>query len=235
MDKPVVLLDPGHGGKDPGASHFGLQEKDLNLALALETAERLSGIEVLLTRDRDIYLSLADRAAFSKEVAPDFFLSLHANAGGGRGFESFIYSGLTAGHPVELMQEALHEEIMAVLKKRQIVDRGLKEAAFYVLKYNPYPAVLIESLFLDNEWEAGIWKEPAFVGELAGGVAAGIRAALAAADSTGGTAPVIGPDSPLYTVQVGAFIHYENAKRRLAEARAAGFADAFIYRKQHMQ
>jgi len=198
MSKPVVVFDPGHGGKDPGACHYDLQEKDLNLALALETAERLSDIEVHLTRDRDIYLSLADRVAFSREVEPDFFLSLHANAGGGRGFESFIYSGLKAGHPVEAMQEALHEEIMAVLKKRQIVDRGLKEAAFYVLKYNPHPAVLIESLFLDNEREAGIWKEPAFVGDLAGGVAAGIRAALAAGGG-GDPAPVIWLDSPRST------------------------------------
>ncbi|MDY6826538.1 MAG: N-acetylmuramoyl-L-alanine amidase [Bacillota bacterium] len=229
----TVVLDPGHGGRDPGASQYGLQEKDLNLALALEVAERLDGMEALLTRDCDIYLSLADRVEFSREVAPDLFLSLHVNAGGGHGFESFIYSGLQAGNPVEAMQEALHEEIMAMLSRRQIVDRGMKEAAFYVLKYNLCPAVLIESLFLDNEREARLWKDPAFVGELAGGVAAGIRAALAAAGDSSEAAPVIGPDTTLYTVQVGAFIGYDNARQRLAEAREAGFKDAFIYRKQN--
>jgi hypothetical protein len=178
MTKPVVLLDPGHGGYDPGASYNGLKEKDLNLMLALKVAERLDGVKVLLTRERDSYVSLADRVALSRRAEPDLFLSLHANAGGGRGFESFIYRGLGAMDPAVKMQEALHKNIMAALGRWQIADRGRKTAAFYVLKYNSCPAVLIESLFLDNVREAGIWREPVFADTLAGGVVKGIETAL---------------------------------------------------------
>jgi N-acetylmuramoyl-L-alanine amidase len=169
MSKPVVVLDPGHGGYDPGAVAYGLKEKELNLMLALKTAERLDGIKVLLTRERDIYVSLADRVALSRRAEPALFLSLHANAGGGRGFESFIYSGLGARDPAVAMQKAIHENTMSSLSRWEIINRGLKKASFYVLRQNPYPAVLIESLFIDNEREAGIWREPPFVETLAAG------------------------------------------------------------------
>ena len=178
MSKPVVLLDPGHGGYDPGASYNGLKEKDLNLALALKVADRLDGVKVLMTRERDTYVSLADRVTMSRRAEPDLFLSLHANAGGGRGFESFIYSGLGAKDPAVGIQKAVHKEIMASLARWEIVDRGLKRASFYVLKYNPVPAVLIESLFIDNVREAGIWREPIFGETLAAGVARGVKEAL---------------------------------------------------------
>ena len=141
MSKPVVVLDPGHGGYDPGAVACGLKEKDLNLVLALKVAGKLGGMKVLLTRERDTYVSLADRVALSRRAEPDLFLSLHANAGGGRGFESFIYSGLGIKDPAVAMQKALHGEVMGALNRWEITDRGLKRAAFYVLRQNPCPAV----------------------------------------------------------------------------------------------
>ena len=236
MTKPVVILDPGHGGYDPGAVAHGLKEKDLNLHLALKTAERLEGIKVLLTRERDIYVSLADRVALSRRAEPALFLSLHANAGGGRGFESFISSGLGSKDPVVTMQKTLHSEIIDTLNRWEIVDRGLKKAAFYVLRHNPHPAVLIESLFIDNPIEAAIWREPPFVEALATAVAAGIRSALnlPPADSypAAGPPPAKPAASSLYTVQVGAFAYIENARQRLFEAQQAGFSDAYIYQKQ---
>jgi N-acetylmuramoyl-L-alanine amidase len=258
MSKPVILLDPGHGGYDPGASYNGLKEKDLNLMLALKVAERLEGVKTLLTRERDTYVSLSDRVALSKRAEPDLFISLHANAGGGRGFESFIYRGLGASDPAVKMQQAVHSEIMQALCRWDIVDRGLKRAAFYVLKYNPRPAILIESLFLDNTREAGIWREPVFADLLADGVAKGIRAALAVVGKSSTPTPALPPQGGgslgealpggggldaalpgaagmsqvLYTVQVGAFAYVENARQRLAEAQQAGFNDAYIYQKQ---
>jgi N-acetylmuramoyl-L-alanine amidase len=241
MSKPVVVLDPGHGGYDPGAVAYGLKEKELNLMLALKTAERLDGIKVLLTRERDIYVSLADRVALSRRAEPALFLSLHANAGGGRGFESFIYSGLGTRDPAVAMQKAIHENTMSSLSRWEIINRGLKKASFYVLRQNPYPAVLIESLFIDNEREAGIWREPPFVETLAAGVARGIRKALglpldgseaASSAAPADRIPAASAGGSLYTVQVGAFAYIENARQRLIEAQAAGFSDAYIYQKQ---
>jgi N-acetylmuramoyl-L-alanine amidase len=243
ISKPVVVLDPGHGGYDPGAVAFGLKEKDLNLVLALKIAEKLEGVKVLLTRERDIYVSLADRVALSRRAEPDLFLSLHANAGGGRGFESFIYSGLGAKDPAVAVQKALHGEVMGALNRWEITDRGMKRAAFYVLRQNPNPAVLIESLFLDNAREAEIWREAFFVEALASGVARGVQAALglsgavrddnrfgSEAVATAGK-QVSGPVDQLFMVQVGAFSFIENARQRLAEVQKAGFSDAFITQK----
>ena len=238
MSKPVVVLDPRHGGHDPGAVAYGLNEKDLNLALALRVADRLGGVKVLLTRERDIFVSLADRVALSRRAEPDLFLSLHANAGGGRGFESFINSNLGPLDPAVAMQRAVHGQIMDVLNKWETVDRGMKRAAFYVLRHNPYPAVLIESLFIDNEREAGIWKKPQFAGTLADGVANGIHKALGLGNRENipvvspEPLPMIAPGTTLYTVQVGAFVYIDNARQRLAEAHSAGFKDAYIYQKQ---
>ena len=79
-----VVVDPGHGGKDPGAvGPGGLKEKDVTLAIALELARLLReqlGCEVRLTRDRDVYLSLEERTAVANAFGADLFLSIHANA-----------------------------------------------------------------------------------------------------------------------------------------------------------
>ncbi len=235
MSKPVVVLDPGHGGYDPGAVAYGLQEKTLNLKLALKVAEELQGIKVLLTRDQDVFVSLADRVALSRRAGTSLFLSLHANAGGGRGFESFVSSGLEPGHRAFQMQKEIHQQVTSALSPWSILDRGMKQAAFYVLRHNPFPAVLIESLFIDNEREAGLWREPEFVSTLASGVTRGIYAALGMPPEP---AVVKEPEpagparDSLYTVQVGAFAYIENARQRLNEAKAAGFSDAYIYHKQ---
>lgn len=239
----VVVLDPGHGGYDPGAVANGLKEKDLNLKLGWMVAERLSGAKVLMTRESDLFVSLADRVAFSRRAEADLFLSLHANAGGGQGFESFVCSSAGPKSRAVLKQKAVHGEVISNLKGWNLVDRGLKRAAFYVLRHNPCPAVLIESLFIDNEREAGLWRDSRFVEDLAEGVARGVRASLGlpAAESKPpgepgeveeGPRPGVAAGSRLYTVQVGAFAYLESARFRLDEARAAGFDDAYIYEKQ---
>jgi len=159
---------------------------------------------------------------------------LHANAGGGRGFESFIYSDLGAKDKAVEMQKVVHGEVMSALNHWEIVDRGLKRAVFYVLRHNPYPAVLIESLFLDNARESAIWREPPFVEALAAGVARGIKASLGLTEE--GNSPSLEPslvkgEGELYIVHVGAFAYIENARQRLAEAQQAGFSDAYIYQR----
>jgi N-acetylmuramoyl-L-alanine amidase len=97
--RPLVVLDPGHGGTNAGAPtvHPQVYEKELTLALALELAGRLRarGIDVVLTRERDLYLTLRQRVARANELGADLFLSLHANATeahAAHGFETFILS-----------------------------------------------------------------------------------------------------------------------------------------------
>lgn len=78
-----VVIDPGHGGKDPGATAFGMKEKDIVLQVAKKLAIKLKqelGCEVLLTRNKDVFLSLEERTAIANTSGADLFISLHLNA-----------------------------------------------------------------------------------------------------------------------------------------------------------
>lgn len=96
-ESPLVLvIDPGHGGIDPGAEQGGLNEKDLMLTFARELKEvlvRAGGIEVVMTREEDIFVSLERRVAIAHQVSADLFVSLHADAlSEGRALGATIYT-----------------------------------------------------------------------------------------------------------------------------------------------
>ena len=80
--KRLVVVDPGHGGKDPGATANGVREKDINLGigLALEEVLRSRGFEVQMTRRTDVYLKLQERTDIANQANADVFVSVHANA-----------------------------------------------------------------------------------------------------------------------------------------------------------
>ncbi len=94
----VVILDAGHGGHDDGTSHYGVREKDINLDLALRTAENLrrQGVVVHLTRQSDVFIPLPDRSAFANKLPNATFVSIHVNASdknpAAYGIESFVLS-----------------------------------------------------------------------------------------------------------------------------------------------
>ncbi|RZA12650.1 MAG: N-acetylmuramoyl-L-alanine amidase, partial [Proteobacteria bacterium] len=83
--RPLVVIDAGHGGHDPGASAHGTEEKRIVLALARALRTRLlqeGGIRVAMTRDDDRYLVLAERAEIARALGADLFLSIHADSAG---------------------------------------------------------------------------------------------------------------------------------------------------------
>lgn len=95
----TIVLDPGHGGKDPGAvgRYYSLKEKDVNLDMArrLKTLLSYHGIKVYITRDKDIFIPLEERAEFTNKKGADLFISLHANASRAKwlkGFEIYYLS-----------------------------------------------------------------------------------------------------------------------------------------------
>lgn len=127
-----IFIDPGHGGSDPGAAANGLQEKDLALTIAQHVNTMLqdfSDVEVNMSRDRDRFVGLSERAQMANEWEADYFLSIHVNAGGGRGFESHVHS-LRPERTVEL-QQIIHQEM---IDKLEVFDRGQKSANFAVLR-----------------------------------------------------------------------------------------------------
>ncbi|MYL96949.1 N-acetylmuramoyl-L-alanine amidase [Novosphingobium sp. FGD1] len=81
--RPLVVIDPGHGGFDPGAGHGGLQEKAVALHIALSLRQRLlegGGLRVALTRDTDRFIALADRPDIARRLNADLFISIHADS-----------------------------------------------------------------------------------------------------------------------------------------------------------
>src|SRR5690606_35826943 len=81
--RPLVVIDPGHGGHDPGAGEGALQEKRLTLSLAKALREKLlenGGIRVALTRDSDRYLLLEERSGIARRLNADLFISVHADS-----------------------------------------------------------------------------------------------------------------------------------------------------------
>lgn len=159
--KPLVIIDPGHGGKDPGA-HYGIYEKTVNLQLALALERRLHDLDIdtAITRDHDTYLSLADRARFPEKFAgPKLFVSLHYNAHartGANGIETFFHSATSRSLALRIQQ--------ALIGRTQAFDRGIKQRKnLGVLRSNKAPvAVLIEGGFLSNPTERSYIAHPGY-------------------------------------------------------------------------
>ena len=153
----IVIIDPGHGGKDPGAVHGDYREKDQTLGIAKRLQVKLAekNINSIMTRDKDEYIPLLYRAEIAKKIKDNaVFISLHLNASKshtGSGFESFVFSRNSGNKE---LQDILHEAIMDLNTKYRIKDRGKKEASFLVLKHVKHiPAILLELFFIDADIE----------------------------------------------------------------------------------
>jgi N-acetylmuramoyl-L-alanine amidase len=148
-----VVIDPGHGGSDPGANAYGLLEKHLTLDLAFRLEELLlaAGIAVELTRREDVFVSLEDRAALANEVSGTVFVSLHFNGHADRsisGIETLYWPGSTEGHR---LASYIQGELGRRLAGR---NRGFRPERLKLLELTEGTAVLIEAGFLTNRWES---------------------------------------------------------------------------------
>ncbi len=177
-----VVLDPGHGGADPGAvGANGVHEKRINLFIAQEVRRLLeaAGVEVLMTLDTDRDLTLAERAAITNRAGADCIVSIHANASGtadpehrARGIETYCLPG----GPAKVLADVVHE---FMVRATGAPDRGVRtNRAFYMLRKTDPPAVLVETGYLTNVAECALLTEPTYRFKLALGIAAGIIAWL---------------------------------------------------------
>lgn len=177
---PKVYLDPGHGGSDAGAVGNGLQEKALTLDIALQTRAILLAnwaVDVRMSRTSDVTRSLAERTNDANAWGADIFVSVHINAGGGTGFESYRY--VTANSATINLQNAVHSRVLAGMRSvGSVVDRGTKSQNFHVLRETRMPAVLTENLFIDTLADANLLKRAALITATARGHAEGIAAHL---------------------------------------------------------
>jgi len=240
-----VVLDPGHGGNDPGAVGNGLIEKDLTLVLAFlirDLLSRYENVEVLLTRESDITVSLAERVRKANDFAADLFLSLHVNSftdNRPRGFESYIHTSLADTSRTAHIRSAIHREVAEVFLRYGSYDRGPKKADFTVLRETRMPAVLTENGFLSNTEDAHLLRNEGFLRAVAEAHSQGIakvfglslRAVPPLPPATSPTPPASSESGKLYLVQIGAFRDRTNAEQLAARARSCGF-EVFIKEAQ---
>lgn len=175
-----IMLDPGHGGHDPGAVANNLKEKDLVLKIAKKTKailEKVYGATVKLTRSTDVYIDLSQRARLANNWGADYFASIHINAGGGTGFETFRFDKLSAASSTGKQQKIVHDSIYKKIKEKA-GDRGTKSKNLAVLRETKMPAILTENLFIDREKDAALLKQESFLDALAAGHADGIASAV---------------------------------------------------------
>ncbi len=154
----VVVVDAGHGGRDPGAIGYGgVREKDVTLEIArlvrfLSLSE--PAIEVRLTRWSDTTLTLKQRVVVAQSVGADLYISIHANAyldPQVRGIETWIAKGGTPRS--QALAQRLHRGLVSQLQGWGAEDRGIKTQRLY-LRWMKIPSALVEVGFLTNPTEA---------------------------------------------------------------------------------
>jgi len=145
--KLLVVIDPGHGGKDSGAPGLnGLLEKDVVLPIGKRIATILeqNGVQAVLTRDADFFVELQGRVDITHRVNATLFVSVHANSIDSRpdvnGLEVYYFD---SGHALaDVVRNTILQSIST------IKDRGTRKARFYVLRKNSIPAILVETGYM---------------------------------------------------------------------------------------
>ena len=192
----VIFLDPGHGGKDPGAQYLGLKEKDLNLQVSQQLKTKLEslGYKVIMSRSSDDYLDfITERSRMSNETNADMFISIHFNAtghgldSGEDGIQTYTY--LPTGNIPSVINKKWHDNPtrlkysyklgsyihQSVLATTHAKDAGLLAKSFAVLRETNKPAVLLELGYMDDSKESQKIRTKEYQQKLVDGITQGIQ------------------------------------------------------------
>jgi len=206
--KFIIVIDPGHGGEDPGAlGKYGLKEKDVVLAVGLRLKKLLKkekNVTVLMTRDRDYFVTLKDRAIFANMKKADLFISLHCNSSVNRkvsGTRSYIYGRVASSREAEEaakfenkrvntfemllndLRKSAYEHLSieaagyiqsSLVKKLKLKWTPTERAPFYVIANTNMPSTLIETAFISNKAEEKLLGSDEFRDSLAEGIYYGV-------------------------------------------------------------
>lgn len=178
-NKELVVIDPGHGGFDIGATVKSIEEK----ALALKTATLVKqylhqkGYRVILTRSRDVFISLTKRTNIANDTKSKLFVSIHFNAfknPQAKGIEIYYYnkgSKWRQNASKKLAQTVLDGMIATTGAK----NRGVKTGNFHVIRETNMPAILIEGGFVTNPQEHSHLADQKYVEKMARSIANAIE------------------------------------------------------------
>lgn len=151
LSKTTIVIDAGHGGEDPGASSNDQKhdEKDyaLKFAQSLQYQLKASGVNVVMTRDRDNFISLEDRVVLTNKTKPNAFISLHLDSSN----VANEASGITTYYYSEKKDLALAKSLSKQFNDLKIPNRGTNFGDFEVIRENSYPGVLIEIGYINSD------------------------------------------------------------------------------------
>nr|WP_306439717.1 GBS Bsp-like repeat-containing protein [Streptococcus suis] len=190
----TVYIDPGHGGRDSGASYGGVHEKNLALSVSNKLRENLLkyGINVLMTRTGDYDVDFkTERSRMTNASNADLFISIHFNATGAgvsnsSGIETYWYqydpeyqpkiNKEMHNNPTRLAEsEILANKVQeSLIKETGAVNRGVRRETFAVLRETAIPAILVELGFMDNPSELQVIKQDSYHTRLAKALAQGV-------------------------------------------------------------
>jgi len=199
---PTVIIDAGHGGYDIGASYGKIIEKKITLALALKLQKQLThrGYKTKMTRDNDKHLHLYERTDYANTKKGTVFISLHTNASPRRKNKTYLYKGIEIFYmkgasrkkrysnrkvytslwkkkkSYLLAKEIKIKMLSSVRKKYIVLDKGLKENNFWVLRGTKMPAILIENGYITDKYEGKRLTMNSYQNLLIKGIADGVDA-----------------------------------------------------------
>ena len=174
--KYKVVIDPGHGGSDPGAVGInGLRETDIVLEVSKTVSEFLTkkGVKTILTRKYESTLDLQPRVTKANNLKADVFVSIHANATRGKrkdvnGLETYYYSGYKGYSLAKNIQKQI------LITSPQSPDRGVRRSRFYVIRKTSMPAALVEIGFVTGMYDAALLRQKAYRDKMSFAIAKGI-------------------------------------------------------------
>jgi N-acetylmuramoyl-L-alanine amidase len=148
----VIVLDAGHGGKDPGAVGSGITEKEivLDVTKRLEAKLKAAGATIIMTRSGDTYPTLGERVELAEDKYADMFVSIHVNAASASasGSETFYDTSQNLnGEESKKLASEIQKQMISLVGTK---DRGIKDNDFYVLRNNDMVSVLVELAFISN-------------------------------------------------------------------------------------
>lgn len=223
---PKICIDPGHGGTDPGAVNGARYEKDDVLRLGKAVANRLrqQGIEVVMTREKDLSMPISSRCSVANQANCDYILSLHRDAAGpsASGISVWIYSA--ANDKSLRYAEEIYRQALAVTPT---LGRGVHKGTpqnftdFGINSGTNMPSALIELGFITNEIDNDRFDNyfEQYIEAITKGLCQAVGVTYCENNAQG--------QQPRYRVQLGAFANKENARYYCEEVRKKGLP-AFV-------
>lgn len=173
----TVVIDPGHGGVQPGCVYGGIMEKEITLPVSLLVRDKLldAGVEVIMTRETDEHVELQARADLANDNDADCFVSIHCNAfvkdASVNGLESYYFFGSEQG-------KLFSDMVIANAEEAGITTRYSREQNYLVIRETKMPAVLIELGYMTNPTELRNLSSEAYQERLADTIADSVLAFL---------------------------------------------------------